>query len=201
MGIRSILFKVKDCMMKRNVIIFLIIMLCIVCSCSQKNDAQDFGYKNDYGSITIYGYYGKDKDVIIPKKIDGDVVQIIGYRAFADKKLTSVKIPNSVTKIEGSAFKYNHLNRVRIPNSVKSIGSEAFFSNLLRKVRISNSVGVIGSEAFSVNQLTSIKIPRSVTEIGDYAFANNQISSVSIPKSVKIVGRKAFGNCMRVKRK
>ena len=64
--------------------------------------------------------------------------------------LTSVTIPNSVTRIEDYAFLgCNDLTSVTIPNSVTSIGKYAFFGCF---------------------RLTSITIPNSVTSIGYYAF-------------------------------
>ena len=65
--------------------------------------------------------------------------------------LTSVTIPNSVTRIESYAFSScSGLTSITIPNSVTSIGEYAF----------SNCSG-----------LTSITIPNSVTSIGEKAFA------------------------------
>ena len=99
-------------------------------------------YNNDY------------EDVIIPETVthDGSTYNVtsIGERAFYDSKLTSIKIPNSVTGIGNSAFAFcTSLTSLEIPNSVTSIGSSAFY------------------HCYS---LTSIEIPDSVTSIGDYAF-------------------------------
>ena len=75
----------------------------------------------------------------------------IGYYAFEDcYGLTSVTIPNSVTRIESGAFDgCSGLTSVTIPNSVTSIGSYAFSGcSSLTSVTIGNSVTSIGVSAF-----------------------------------------------------
>lgn len=65
------------------------------------------------------------------------------------------------------------LTSVTIPNSVTRIGSHAFrdCSNLTT-VSISNSITNIGAYAFyNCSNLTSFTIPKTVTDIGRYAFA------------------------------
>ena len=66
--------------------------------------------------------------------------------------LTSVTIPNSVTRIrEGAFFRCSSLTSVTIPSSVTSIGDYTFS-------------GCTG--------LTSVTIPSSVTSIGDQVFGD-----------------------------
>ena len=83
-------------------------------------------------------------------------------------------IPNSVTSIGGSAFRYcTNLTSIDIPNSVTSIGEYAFQDCIgLTSVTIPNSVTSIGHYAFSgCTGLTSVNIPNSVTSIDGGAFA------------------------------
>ena len=90
--------------------------------------------------------------------------------------LTSVTIPNSVTRIGGAAFcKCSGLTSITIPNSVTSIGGSAFSG---------------------CSSLTSITIPNSVTSIGDFAFSGcSSLTSVTIGNSVTYIGSWAFGDC------
>ncbi len=131
-------------------------------------------------------------DVVIPTTIKGLPVTTIVNRAFYNKQLTSVTIPDSVTTIGDGAFRGNQLTSVTIGNSVTTIGASAFRSNQLTSVTIPNSVTTIGNHAFRDNQLTSIEIPDSVTTIGASAFDNNQLTSVTIPDSVTTIGNYAF---------
>lgn len=98
----------------------------------------NFDFDKDTGTILDYNIEG-GSDVIIPSKIDGVIVKVIGDAAFRDKKLSSVKIPDSVLEIERSAFSSNNLKSVVIPASVEKIGMSAFTNNNLRKININNS--------------------------------------------------------------
>lgn len=105
---------------------------------------------------TIYKYLCSISDIVIPSKINEMPVSKIGYRAFANKKLTSIEIPNPVEIIGDHAFSYNHLIKVEIPNSVIKIGSDAFFGNNLLSVKIPNPNTMIGYGAF----MPEVKIER-----------------------------------------
>ena len=131
-------------------------------------------------------------DVVIPTTIKGLPVTTIVNRAFYNKQLTSVTIPDSVTTIGDGAFRGNQLTSVTIGNSVTTIGASAFRSNQLTSVTIPNSVTTIGNHAFRDNQLTSVTIPNSVTTIGSSAFENNKLTSVTIGNSVTTIGDWAF---------
>ena len=108
-------------------------------------------------------------------------------------------IPNSVTSIGNSAFKWcGSLTSVTIPDSVTSIGNSAFeCCGSLTSMTIPNSVTSIGDVAFgSCSGLTSVTIPNSVTSIGNDAFGNcSGLTSVTIPNSVTSIGNSAFDSC------
>ncbi|MDL2228579.1 leucine-rich repeat protein, partial [Odoribacter sp. OttesenSCG-928-L07] len=85
----------------------------------------------------------------------------------------SFAIPNSVTSIGISAFRYcSSLSSVTIPNSVTDIKGGAFYECTgLTEVTIPNSVTSIGYETFfGCSSLLSVTIPNSVTSIGGSAF-------------------------------
>ena len=109
-------------------------------------------------------------DVIIPKTINDYNVTKIETKAFDDKQLTSVVIPDSVTLIRDYAFRNNQLTSVVIPDTVTSIGDWAFYNNQLTSVIIENGVKIINYEAFADNNLTAVTIPDSVTDLSCYAF-------------------------------
>ena len=92
-----------------------------------------------------------DEDIVISSHFDGVPVTEIGYKAFSYSSITSMVIPDTVTKISEKAF-YN--------------------SPFLETVHLGNSITQIGKQAFSnCDKLTIIVLPTSITQIDDRAFA------------------------------
>ena len=130
--------------------------------------------------IEITGFTG-ETEVIIPPYIENLPVTHIGKKAFKDKQLTSVTIPNTVTHIMEEAFRLNLLTSVTIPNSVTYIGSMAFYQNRLKSVTIPDSVTDIRESAFISNDLKSVTIPHSIP--------NNLVEWI-FGKGVTVTGRR-----------
>ena len=110
--------------------------------------------------------------------------------------LTSVTIPNSVTRIRARAFYYCRSSiPVIIPNSVTTIEVATFYYSHITSVTIPNSVTTIGTTAFAESKITSITIPNSVTKIGNTAFVHSDLKSISIPSSITEIGYEPFSEC------
>ena len=105
----------------------------------------------------------------------------IGESAFKKcSSLTSIVIPNSITKINSSTFEScSNLESVTLPNALTTIESSAFYDcGKLASITLPNTLTKIGSTAFGkCSSLTTITIPDSVTNIGNQAF--NQCSSIT----------------------
>ena len=136
--------------------------------------------KNPEGGIKITGYKGTDTDVVIPQTIGKDTVTVLGYECFCPvasrlpdgqfevrKKIESVVIPDTVTKIsERAFFACESLKRVVLPKSLKCIENDAFCGCLLESVEIPGGTETIMELAFSrCSELQRIHIPASVQEI------------------------------------
>jgi len=133
-----------------------------------------FTFDESTGTITAYDAATCGPDLVIPKTINETTVTSLGKRtgegdrtyylsgSGAEVKLTSVIIPDTVTKIKNS-FNYNSLTHVTIPESVTEI-----------------------EESFSNNNITSVFIPESVTTYDLYdnlTFAGNPIKVFVMPSS------------------
>ena len=119
---------------------------------------------DDDGNATITKYNGNSYSVYIPNEIDGHKVVKIGDNAFKNKRLSYVDIPDTVTEIEGYAFKdCSILKSVNIPDTVTKIGAGAFED---------------------CRALVNVKLPKSLDYLDYCAFRNTAIESVEIPKSL-----------------
>jgi hypothetical protein len=111
----------------------------------------------------------------------------------------SYVIPNSVTRIEQSAFSdCTSLTSVTMGNSVTSIADYAFYGcRSMTSATIGNSITSIGSSAFEgCRSLTSVTIPDSVIGIGWFTFyACTNLTSVTIGNSLTSIAGHAFDGC------
>lgn len=106
------------------------------------------------------------------------------YNLFWDTPLTDVSFGENVVVIPNQILsECKKVTQIRIPDSVKRIGDYAFAKTGLTDVTIPNSVTHIGEGAFfECIWLASLSIGRSVEEIGDkafYAYGENTIKNVS----------------------
>ncbi len=183
-------------------------------------------YVLDDGTLSVTKYEGSDTEVSVPSEIDGKTVTDISYTFMNCTFLTSVTIPDSVTKIGSQTFmRCSSLKNVSIPNSVTEIRDRAFnqcaslekisvpdsvktieylaFGNCvsLTDINIPNDIEVIDENIFEgCTALESIEIPDSVTEISGQAFYRcKSLKNVEIPDSVTKLGYQAFGECASLK--
>ncbi|MCL2773048.1 MAG: leucine-rich repeat domain-containing protein [Oscillospiraceae bacterium] len=167
--------------------------------CQKVDTATNFKYIVEKNEITITGYKGNLKAIIIPDKIAGKNVTKIGDMAFKDYTLTSVTLPDTLTYIGLNAFEYCvPLTSINIPDSVKTIDNDAFNGcGLLTSITIPEGVTSINEDVFqNCDSLISITLPDSLTSIGYHSFGNcTSLTNVTIPAGVTSIANYAFGNC------
>ena len=128
------------------------------------------------------------------------------------KEVTNITIPEGVTSIGGSAFRYcTSLTSVTIPESLTSIDADVFFgctgltrvnaSSIESWCRIkfgtyyANPLYYAHKLYIDGEEVKELTIPDSVTGIGNSAFAGCDLTSVTIPDSVTSIGDSAFYGC------
>jgi hypothetical protein len=156
--------------------------------------AQDYTYETNNGAIAITSYIGTNNVVSIPDTINGLPVTSIEDGAFNGSSLTSVTIPDSVTRIGNYVFEScSSLTTVTIGHGVINIGDEAFAITALSNVKIPESVSTIGEDAFAAcDNLTNVTIGKSVSSIGDDAFADRMLFTVFFRGNAPAVGSGIF---------
>ena len=146
------------------------------------------GQNLDGTGETHFGYifgaqsYSDNKNTVPEslKKVEITKAESIGNYAFSGcSGLTSIVIPDSVTRIGSSAFSNCvSLTSITIPASVTRIGEEVFYN---------------------CRSLTSITIPEGVTNVGKRAFINCiSLTSITIPDSVVSIEIDVFEFCSSI---
>lgn len=162
--------------------------------CGEKEPSMGLEFqKVDEGYAVIGIGTCTDTDLVIPKTHDGLPVISIGEGAFSDcNDLTSVTIPDSVTRIGENAF-YNcrklkdvYITDVEAWRNI-SFGDKNSYPNFYGTLHALDAEG---------KEVTELVIPNGVTSIGDFVFRNfKSLTGVTIPNSVTRIGNYAFYGC------
>lgn len=139
----------------------------------QVNPASDFAYTADGGEVTITDYIGTSEHVLIPDAIDGLPVTALGHRAFYEKTVTTVVVPDSVTEIGAACFSGdNYLVSLTLPDGLAElppIALESCYS--LMDFELPKGLKTIGAGALqAIFYLTHLTIPAGVTDIEQMNF-------------------------------
>lgn len=189
------------------VVLSLLMLLSIVFASAINVSAATYVKYGDYtcevvspGFVYIAGYNGSETELSLPISIEG--VRVIGISddAFADSKITSVRIPTDYKVIGNRAF-YNAANitEIVLPSALTSIGSSAFagMTGLVSfDMSAATSLTTISNGMLSgAVSLKSIEIPDNITSIYSFAFNNTGIESVVLPNHITYLGENVFNNC------
>lgn len=127
---------------------------------------------NEDSTFTVYVESYEVEEVEIPDMIGG--IRVTGVRApkkvqKINTKLTTVKLPDTLLRIEEEAFKNCvALKEINFPKSLLSIGARAFENcSSLEEIRLPNGLTTIITNAFlSCLSLKRAYVPASVTDSG-----------------------------------
>lgn len=144
--------------------------------------------------IPAYALFGsKISTIVLPEGITK-----IGEAAFGDTKLTAVNLPASVATIGDYAFtKCVMLTEITIPATVSEIGVGAFKDcTSLAKVSIAAPIAAISDDMLNgCTRLSEVTLPSTIKSIGNSSFANCvALSTIDFPTALLTIGDKAFYN-------
>ncbi len=140
-------------------------------------------------------------EIILP-----DTVTEIGGNAFQNcLNLTTVVLPEGLTKINTYAFSGSGITTIEIPASVTSIANGAFANTAsLQKVTFAEPAdgeegeplsmvdGSTSNSVFINSAIQNITFPARLAKIPAYGFYNTKLQSVVIPETVSEIGNYAF---------
>lgn len=140
----------------------------------------------------------------------------IPFRAFERCALSSVELPENISRVEQDAFWANYIctglgdygdeirtytiQDIKLNEGLIEIGSNAFDGAVITSLTLPNSLTTIGQDAFSgCYQLAEITWPdnKGFTEINGFAHCTSLPDSIfeSLPVTVTSIGYRAFLGC------
>lgn len=164
----------------------------------------------------------KDSKIVIAAKFKGLPVTAIGPRAFMNKDITSIYIPNGIKTIGGRAFKFcSRLEKISIPNTIEIIGSEneegatdtfAGTDSLLFNVK--DNVNYLGNDdnpylvamKATSKDITSATIDAKCKLLYNYSYGWGfdgcaLLEDILIPSNtIKIISDSTFRGCVNLKK-
>lgn len=168
----------------------------------------DFEYAEKDGEAYITLCKSSETSVEIPNEINGLPVTVIYGMAFYQSGVESVKLPDSLKRIEIMAFyDCDSLKSIDIPEGTEEIMAQAFYEcNNLSEINIPSTCTTIGSNAFaSCKNLSAINVDESNSaykSVNGIVFSSDGTELVKypdgkdsfykVPDSVKSIADYAF---------
>lgn len=141
----------------------------------------------------IHSFYGGQLEVVIPEGI-----KAIASGVFDKSRITSVKLPSTLTSLGSSFQECGFLTEIVIPERITEIRRYTFKDCVhLKKVSLPASLENIGYSAFSnCESLEEIDIPNDIKRIEEHAFQGcTSLKAINIPGSIKVVESYTFNGC------
>ena len=163
------------------------------CGCRAMADEQGFVIKGS----TLYSYYGRESDVIVPEGID-----TISKDAFSSTGVKTVRLPASLKTLDAAFTQCSMLTEIAIPEGVEELPNDAFRECIrLARVSLPTTLRRIGDRAFAgCEELTTAVLPDGVTELGSSAFKGcEKLESIVLPASLTAINENAFQHCSSLK--
>ena len=139
---------------------------------------------------------------IVSVTLPESLVSIGRSAFFACSNLTSIDIPNNVEYIGDNAFGRTRITSIKIPDKVTKILTSTFYQcSRLIDVTIGKGVTSIGSPAFiSCFDIVNLIIPENVSTISSRAFEKcTSLETLVLPQNLQTIESNAFASCNSLK--
>lgn len=164
-----------------------------------------YGYED--GTAEIYelesyeGIIGRYKPINIPSQVgDYTVTRLTFTFSSTSSLIPSVTIPETITYMEGSLFKFMtilelHYNAEAAETGAAGESSGVFFRGDIREFHLGENVRSIPDYCFDSADMTIDELTLHVESIGKKAFFNDkQITTLTFGENVEYIGFEAFGD-------
>ena len=131
--------------------------------------------------------------------VDLTNVKSIGNNAFAYSNISSIVIPDSVTKLGSAVFEGSKISDITLGRGIINIPQKTFTLCLnLETISIPKEILSIDGLAFANSNLKEITFEENsnLLNIDSMAFAYTNLNSITIPDSVTTIGSSAFKTCL-----
>ncbi len=133
------------------------------------------------GKATMRLVTGSKNCTIIP-----DGIKVIGQNAYYGfYNLGAVVLPNTVEEIEFYAFNGCGITSINLPEGLTKIGSMSLMYLRAESITLPESLTTIESDAFGYGYLKSIHIPKNLTQMYDNAFYDCPLTSITVDSENK----------------
>lgn len=168
-------------------------------------DGITYSLNRDNNTATVTGCIATLTDLNIPATITvaGNTYNVTAVAATsfqANKTITSVSIPASITKIDTDAFRnLSGLKTLYIQNLTAWCAIEFANGNANPIYNVfPTSTSRWGKVYVNGQQTTELTIPEGTTSIGRAFYGFKALTAVTLPSSLEILGDQSFSNCVNL---
>ena len=156
---------------------------------SKNNTITEYDLTNVAGTGRVaYGMLGTNcfrdhsnlKKIVIPEGVTQ-----IGRYAFANcTNLMDISLPQSLKKLDNSAFAWDKFATIELPDSLETMGTECFSGCLnLTAINIPDGITTLGLKVFNnCRKLRTLTGGLNVESLGQSVFENAGLLSINLPK-------------------
>lgn len=149
-------------------------------------------FSKDRTKLIRYPSSRKESEYIVPENVVS-----IGAEAFRDTKLSKIILHDKVTLFEDDCFAgMKKLKTIDLPSTITKIPNRMFSSSCIEKIDIPDSVEEIGRSPFYECAIKDFKFPKAIKTLEECAFlCCKDLKKIVIPETIDIIPSSCFSSC------